>query len=43
MGKKLFDEAPTKKYGYFPHYDNHMMIFNSKLVFELQKFIKKLN
>lgn len=43
MGKKLFDEAPTKKYGYFPYNDNHMMTFNSKLIFELQKFIKKLH
>jgi len=43
MGKKLFDEAPTKKYEYFPYYDNHMMTFNSKLIFELRKFIKKLN
>ena len=42
MGKKLFDEVQTKKYGYFPQFDRHMMTYNSELKLELQKFIKTL-
>jgi len=43
MGKKLFDEVQSKKYGYFPQFDRHMMTYNSELKLELQKFIKTLN
>jgi fermentation-respiration switch protein FrsA (DUF1100 family) len=43
MGKKLFDEIQSKKYGYFPQFDRHMMTYNSELKLELQKFIKTLN
>ena len=43
MGKKLFNEIQSKKYGYFPESDRHMMTYNSELKFELQKFIKTLN
>ena len=43
MGKKLFDEVQTKKYGYFPQFDRHMMTYNSELKLELQKFVKTLN
>jgi pimeloyl-ACP methyl ester carboxylesterase len=43
MGKKLFDEIKSKKYGYFPQFDRHMMTYNSELKLELQKFIKTLN
>ena len=43
MGKKLFDEVQSKKYGYFPQFDRHMMTYNSELKLELQKFIKILN
>ncbi len=31
MGKKLFDEVQSKKYGYFPKFDRHMMTYNSEL------------
>ena len=40
MGKKIFDEIKTKKYGYFPEFDHHKMNFDSKLTIELEKFIK---
>ena len=43
MGKKLFDEIQSKKYGYFPKFDRHMMTYNSELKIELDKFIKTLN
>jgi uncharacterized protein len=43
MGKKLFDEVQSKKYGYFPQFDRHMMTYNSELKLELQKFVKTLN
>ncbi len=43
MGKKLFNEIQSRKYGYFPQSDRHMMTYNSELNFELQKFIKTLN
>jgi len=43
MGKKIFDEIKTKKYGYFPKFDRHMMTYNSELKIELDKFIKTLN
>jgi hypothetical protein len=43
MGKKLFDEIQSKKYGYFPKFDRHMMNYNSELKIELDKFIKTLN
>ena len=43
MGKKLFNEIQSKKYGYFPQSDRHMMTYNSELKFEFQKFIKTLN
>ena len=38
-----FDEIQSKKYGYFPKFDRHMMTYNSELKIELDKFIKTLN
>ena len=43
MGKKIFDLANNPKYSYFTEYDDHMMEYDSKLVFELNNFLKGLN
>jgi len=43
MGKKIFEMANEPKYSYFTEYDNHMMEYDAKLVFALNKFIKSLN
>ena len=43
MGKRIFDLANNPKYSYFTEYDDHMMEYDSKLVFELNNFLKGLN
>ena len=43
MGKKIFDLANNPKYSYFTAYDDHMMEYDSKLVSELNNFLKGLN
>ena len=43
MGKKIYEMANQPKYSYFTEYDNHMMEFDEKLVFELRTFFKSLN
>jgi fermentation-respiration switch protein FrsA (DUF1100 family) len=43
MGKRLFNEIQSKKYGYFPEFDRHMMTYNSELKLEIKKFIKTLD
>ena len=43
MGKKIFDLANNPKYSYFTEYDDHMMEYDSKLVSELNNFLKGLN
>ena len=41
MGKELFEKANNPKQFYFTPDDDHMMEFNSKLLNEIKKFIKK--
>ena len=41
MGKELFDKANNPKHSYFTPNDDHMMEFNSELLTEIQKFIKR--
>ena len=41
MGKELFDKANNPKHSYFTPDDDHMMEFNSELLTEIQKFIKR--
>ena len=43
MGKKIFDLANNPKYSYFTEHDDHMMEYDSKLVSELNNFLKGLN
>ena len=43
MGEKIFQLANKPKYSYFTKYDDHMMEYDEKLVFALNKFIKSLN
>ena len=43
MGKKIYEMANQPKYSYFTKYDDHMMEFDEKLVFELRTFFKSLN
>ena len=43
MGKKIFDELKSKKYGYFPENDRHMIRYDTQFISELKKFIKSLN
>ena len=43
MGKKIFNLANNPKYSYFTEYDDHMMEYDSKLVSELNNFLKGLN
>jgi uncharacterized protein len=40
MGKKLFDEVQSKKYGYFPQFDRHMMTYNSELKLRITEIYK---
>jgi fermentation-respiration switch protein FrsA (DUF1100 family) len=43
MGKKVLDEVKSKKYGYFPELNRHMIRYDSQFISELKKFIKSLN
>ena len=43
MGEKIFELANQPKYSYFTKFDDHMMEYNEKLVYELKIFIKSLN
>ena len=43
MGKKIHEIANQPKFSYFTKYDDHMMEFDEKLVFELKTFFKSLN
>ena len=43
MGKKIYEIANQPKHSYFTKYDDHMMEYDEKLVFELNTFIKSLN
>ena len=43
MGKKIFDLANNPKYSYFTKDDDHMMEYDSNLVFMLNDFLKRLN
>jgi len=43
MGKKIYEMANQPKYSYFTKFDNHMMEYDEKLLFKLEKFIKSLN
>ena len=43
MGKKIYEMANQPKYSYFTEYDDHMMEFDEKLIFELRTFFKSLN
>ena len=43
MGKKIYEIANNPKYSYFTEYDDHMMIYDEKLVLALKSFVKSLN
>ena len=43
MGQKIYEIANQPKYSYFTKYDDHMMEYDEKLVFELKTFIRSLN
>jgi fermentation-respiration switch protein FrsA (DUF1100 family) len=43
MGKKIYEMANQPKYSYFTKSDDHMMEYDEKLLFKLEKFIKSLN
>ena len=43
MGEKIYEIANQPKHSYFTKYDDHMMEYDEKLVFELNTFIKSLN
>lgn len=43
MGKKIYENIPSKKYSYFSKFDTHMMQFNETLVAELRSFLKQTN
>ncbi len=43
MGKKIYEMANQPKYSYFTKFDDHMMEYDEKLLFKLEKFIKSLN
>jgi len=43
MGKKIYEIANQPKYSYFTKFDDHMMEYDKKLLFRLEKFIKSLN
>ena len=43
MGQKLYELANQPKYSYFSEYDNHMMIYDEKLLNKLQDYIYSLN
>ena len=43
MGKKIYKMANQPKYSYFTKSDDHMMVYDEKLVFALKTFIESLN
>ena len=43
MGKKIYEMANQPKFSHFTKSDDHMMKYDEKLLFKLEKFIKSLN
>ena len=43
MGEKIFEMANNPKFKYFTDLDDHMMIFDDKLINEIDLFISNLN
>ena len=43
MGQKIYEMANQPKYSYFTKSDDHMMVYDEKLVFALKTFIESLN
>ena len=43
MGEKIFEMANNPKFKYFTDLDDHMMIFDDKLINEIELFIKTLD
>ena len=43
MGKKIYEIANQPKYSHFTKFDDHMMEYDEKLLYELKTFIKSLN
>ena len=43
MGQTIYEMANQPKYSYFTKSDDHMMVYDEKLVFALKTFIKSLN
>ena len=43
MGQKIYEMANQPKYSYFTKSDDHMIVYDEKLVFALKTFIKSLN
>ena len=43
MGKKIYEMANQPKFSHFTKFDDHMMEYDEKLLFKLEKFIKSLN
>ena len=43
MGKKIYEMANQPKFSHFTKFDDHMMKYDEKLLFKLEKFIKSLN
>ena len=43
MGQKIHEMANQPKYSYFTKSDDHMMVYDEKLVFALTTFIESLN
>jgi fermentation-respiration switch protein FrsA (DUF1100 family) len=43
MGQKIHEMANQPKYSYFTKSDDHMMVYDEKLVFALKTFIESLN
>jgi len=43
MGKKIYEIANQPKYSHFTKFDDHMMEYDEKLLYELKTFIQSLN
>ena len=43
MGKEMFNKSNSPKYKYFNEVDDHMMDYNSELIFSIKNFIEGLN
>jgi len=43
MGQTIYEMANQPKYSYFTKSDDHMMVYDEKLVFALKTFIESLN